>query len=113
MGTDKHSQLRHQDLSEAIIGASMTVLNRLMPGLDEKLYDDKKEFARVSVVGITKDMDRLVKLICWLKETKKITLVEISKVLGISAAAVSILVKRNKQQNNNYYINNTIEGKND
>src|SRR5581483_8101172 len=32
-------QLVHQDLSEGIIGAAMTVLNLLKPGLDEKLYE--------------------------------------------------------------------------
>jgi GxxExxY protein len=32
-------QLIHQELSEAIIGAAMTVLNVLKPGLDEKLYE--------------------------------------------------------------------------
>ncbi|MFA7256218.1 MAG: GxxExxY protein [Kiritimatiellales bacterium] len=40
MDTDKSSQLRHQELSEAIIGAAMAVLNRLKPGLDEKLYEN-------------------------------------------------------------------------
>ena len=33
------SQLIHGELSEAIIGAAMTVLNTLKPGLDEKLYE--------------------------------------------------------------------------
>ena len=32
-------QLIHEDLSEAVIGAAMTVLNTLKPGLDEKLYE--------------------------------------------------------------------------
>src|SRR5713101_5378202 len=32
-------ELIHKDLSEAIIGAAMTVLNTLKPGLDEKLYE--------------------------------------------------------------------------
>ncbi|MEA1922661.1 MAG: GxxExxY protein [Pseudomonadota bacterium] len=31
--------LLHEKLSESIIGASMTVLNELKPGLDEKLYE--------------------------------------------------------------------------
>jgi GxxExxY protein len=31
--------LIHRELSEAIIGAAMTVLNALRPGLDEKLYE--------------------------------------------------------------------------
>jgi len=35
MGLD----LIHKDLSESIIGAAMTVLNVLKPGLDEKLYE--------------------------------------------------------------------------
>ena len=30
----------HEELSEAIIGAAMTVLNTLRPGLDEKLYEN-------------------------------------------------------------------------
>lgn len=32
-------ELVHKELSEAIIGAAMTVLNTLKPGLDEKLYE--------------------------------------------------------------------------
>jgi GxxExxY protein len=32
-------ELIHKELSEAIIGAAMTVLNILKPGLDEKLYE--------------------------------------------------------------------------
>ncbi|MEI8205374.1 MAG: GxxExxY protein [Kiritimatiellales bacterium] len=40
MDTDKSSQLRHRELSEDIIGAAMAVLNRLKPGLDEKLYEN-------------------------------------------------------------------------
>src|SRR3954465_15383514 len=31
--------LIHKELSESIIGAAMTVLNSLRPGLDEKLYE--------------------------------------------------------------------------
>jgi GxxExxY protein len=38
MGTDK--QLLHEELSKDIIGAAMTVLNELKPGLDEKLYEN-------------------------------------------------------------------------
>jgi GxxExxY protein len=30
----------HQELSEVIIGSAMTVLNKLKPGLDEKLYEN-------------------------------------------------------------------------
>jgi GxxExxY protein len=33
------TELVHKELSEAIIGAAMTVLNTLRPGLDEKLYE--------------------------------------------------------------------------
>ncbi len=46
MGTDKKEdmdmdkELVHKELSEAIIGAAMTVLNALRPGLDEKLYEN-------------------------------------------------------------------------
>jgi GxxExxY protein len=32
-------ELIHRELSESIIGAAMTVLNALKPGLDEKLYE--------------------------------------------------------------------------
>jgi GxxExxY protein len=32
-------ELIHKELSEAIIGAAMKVLNTLKPGLDEKLYE--------------------------------------------------------------------------
>jgi GxxExxY protein len=32
-------ELIHKELSEAIIGAAMAVLNALKPGLDEKLYE--------------------------------------------------------------------------
>jgi GxxExxY protein len=32
-------ELIHQELSEAIIGAAMKVINTLKPGLDEKLYE--------------------------------------------------------------------------
>jgi GxxExxY protein len=32
-------ELIHKELSEAIIGAAMTVLNVLKPGLDEKVYE--------------------------------------------------------------------------
>jgi GxxExxY protein len=34
----KH-ELIHKEISESIIGAAMTVLNSLKPGLDEKLYE--------------------------------------------------------------------------
>lgn len=37
MGTDK---IIHRELSEAIIGAGMTVLNTLRPGLNEKAYEN-------------------------------------------------------------------------
>ena len=46
MGTDKkedegmEKELVHGELSEAIIGAAMTVLNALRPGLDENLYEN-------------------------------------------------------------------------
>jgi GxxExxY protein len=32
--------MKHEDVTQAIIGASMTVLNELKPGLDEKLYEN-------------------------------------------------------------------------
>ena len=35
--TDSHP---HQELSHSIIGAAMSVLNELKPGLDEKLYEN-------------------------------------------------------------------------
>lgn len=31
--------LVHKEISEAVVGAAMTVLNALRPGLDEKLYE--------------------------------------------------------------------------
>ena len=34
-----NQELIHRELSEAIIGAAMKVLNTLKPGLDEKLYE--------------------------------------------------------------------------
>ena len=34
------ADLLYPDLSKSIIGASMTVLNELKPGLDEKLYEN-------------------------------------------------------------------------
>ncbi|MEW4562481.1 GxxExxY protein [Bremerella sp. JC770] len=34
------SELIHKEISESIIGALMTVLNQLKPGLDEKLYEN-------------------------------------------------------------------------
>ena len=34
------ADLIHEKLSEEIIGAAMTVLNELKPGLDEKLYEN-------------------------------------------------------------------------
>lgn len=34
------TELVHRELSESIIGAAMTVLNALRPGLDEKLYEN-------------------------------------------------------------------------
>ena len=33
-------KLLHQELTGQIIGAAMTVLNELKPGLDEKLYEN-------------------------------------------------------------------------
>jgi hypothetical protein len=33
-------RLIHADLSHRIIGAAMTVLNELKPGLDEKIYEN-------------------------------------------------------------------------
>ena len=34
------AELIHRELTESIIGAAMTVLNALRPGLDEKLYEN-------------------------------------------------------------------------
>jgi GxxExxY protein len=36
---DMTQELIHEELSEAIIGAAIRVLNTLKPGLDEKLYE--------------------------------------------------------------------------
>ncbi len=33
-------ELHHKDITEKIIGAGITVLNELKPGLDEKLYEN-------------------------------------------------------------------------
>ncbi len=38
--TNMDGNLIHKELSEAIIGSAMTVLNTLRPGLDEKLYEN-------------------------------------------------------------------------
>jgi GxxExxY protein len=38
-GAEMEKELIHKELSESIIGAAMTVLNALRPGLDEKLYE--------------------------------------------------------------------------
>jgi len=40
MYSDKTDSYPHQELSHAIIGAAITVLNELKPGLDEKLYEN-------------------------------------------------------------------------
>ena len=39
MNADRQTDGIHGELSHAIIGAAMTVLNALRPGLDEKLYE--------------------------------------------------------------------------
>lgn len=39
-GVAKSDELIHHELTESIIGAAMTVLNTLRPGLDEKLYEN-------------------------------------------------------------------------
>ena len=36
----KHDDLLHSELSHAIIGSAMNVLNELKPGLDEKAYEN-------------------------------------------------------------------------
>jgi GxxExxY protein len=46
-------ELIHKELSESIIGAAMTVLNSLKPGLDEKLYE------RALVIELTKKGHRI------------------------------------------------------
>jgi hypothetical protein len=38
-GIEIDEQLIHKELTEAIIGAAMTLLNTLRPRLDEKLYE--------------------------------------------------------------------------
>ena len=35
-----NDRMIHKEISEAIVGASMTVLNRLKPGLSEKAYEN-------------------------------------------------------------------------
>ena len=44
----------HEKVTEAIIGAAMTVLNTLKPGLDEKLYE------RALVIELTKRGQKLI-----------------------------------------------------
>jgi len=36
----QNKSMKHEEISQAIIGAAMTVLNELKPGLDEKLYEN-------------------------------------------------------------------------
>jgi GxxExxY protein len=40
MDTDEATEYPHKELSHAIIGAAMKVLNTLKPGLDERLYEN-------------------------------------------------------------------------
>lgn len=40
MDTDESTEYPHKELSHAIIGAAMKVLNTLKPGLDEKLHEN-------------------------------------------------------------------------
>ncbi len=44
-------KLIHEALSEHILGAAMTVLNELKPGLDEKLYENALVIADPKVVS--------------------------------------------------------------
>jgi len=37
---DQNESMKHEELTQDIIGAAMTVLNELKPGLDEKLYEN-------------------------------------------------------------------------
>jgi GxxExxY protein len=37
--TQMATDMKHRNVTEAVIGAAMTVLNALRPGLDEKLYE--------------------------------------------------------------------------
>jgi GxxExxY protein len=39
VGSEMEKELIHKELSESVIGAAMSVLNSLRPGLDEKLYE--------------------------------------------------------------------------
>ena len=68
------AELLHEKLSESIIGAAMTVLNALRPGLDEKLYENalvieltkkghRVEQQRQFPVGVTRHPHRLGKRI--------------------------------------------------
>jgi len=36
----QNESMKHEELTQDIIGAAMTVLNELKPGLDEKLYEN-------------------------------------------------------------------------
>src|SRR5438309_1294307 len=42
MGAD----MIHEDVSKDIIGAAMSVLNELKPGMDEKLYEREEKYLR-------------------------------------------------------------------
>jgi GxxExxY protein len=46
--TPMDTEMKHRDVTEVVIGAAMTVLNTLRPGLDEKLYE------RALVIELTK-----------------------------------------------------------
>ena len=46
--TRMDTDMKHRNVTEAVIGAAMTVLNTLRPGLDEKLYE------RALVIELTK-----------------------------------------------------------
>src|SRR6266436_2223454 len=40
--------MKHEEITKAVIGAAMSVLNELKPGLDEKLYENALVIERVA-----------------------------------------------------------------
>ena len=51
------SKLIHEEITEKIIGAAMTVLNELRPGLDEKLYENALVL-ELAEMGLRADQQR-------------------------------------------------------
>ena len=52
--------MKHEELTKQIIGAAMTVLNGLRPGLDEKLYENALIIELHTAHGLTSQQQREV-----------------------------------------------------